>query len=441
MSLLEDTYRTLTQSEWLPHAELQTFQRKSLERLLRHAFETVPFYRNRLDVLFPGDGSLDWRRWGDVPFLEREEIQENAESLVSSDVPASHGDVNEAQSSGSTGRPILVKKTALSQTAFNAVTIRLLNWHEIDNTTKLASIKDELPGIADYPEGKHETGWAAVDGRTGQEGRYARLNVNTSVHLQAEWLVREQPDYLHTFPSVAAALAAHFKSDPGLNEGLSLKRILTHAEVLNEETRALCRDVFAAEITDCYSSIECGYFALQCDHYPHYHVQSEVNLVEILDSHGRPCSPGETGHVVSTPLFDYAMPLIRYRQEDLAVVGEPCDCGRSLPVLKRVVGRTRNLFRFPDGSSIVPELKTGPFEEYLQPRQWQVVQTGPLEIEVRIVPQQSSNPLDFDGMTAHIHRSLRSDLLVKYSVLDNMPEAPGGKHEAYICALPDTAET
>ena len=88
-----------------------------------------------------------------------------------------------------------------------------------------------------------------------------------------------------------------------------------------------------------YTCQEAGYLALQCPDYPHFHVQSENVLLEVVDDVGQPCGPGEVGRVLITSLNNFATPLIRYELGDYAEVGAPCPCGRGLPVLKRIMGR------------------------------------------------------------------------------------------------------
>ena len=76
--------------------------------------------------------------------------------------------------------------------------------------------------------------------------------------------------------------------------------------------------------------------------------------MEVLDNHGRPCKEGETGRVVLTDLHNFTMPLIRYEIGDYAEVGPPCACGRGLPVLARILGRSRNMLTLPAGDRIWP---------------------------------------------------------------------------------------
>lgn len=439
MESLRKFVDVLRYTEWLSADRITEYQRKPLEKLIRHAYQTVPFYKDRLAVLFRRDGSIDWERWTEVPFLTRTEIQDRKDDLLSGAIPKSHGELDIATSSGSTGQPIMIKKTALTHIAYYAVRARYHDWHKIDRNLKYASIRHAGAGDARYPEGQHNDVWAVYGSYMGLNcrGPEAVLNVNTPIDQQADWLVREQPDYLHTFPTNAAALAEFFANEPPIGQSLQLRTILTLSETVTDDTRRRCRETFGTEIVDNYNSVECGYFAIQCPERTHYHVQSEVILLEILDQEDRPCSPGEMGRVVVTPFYNYAMPLIRYETADLAVVGGKCSCGRNSPVLARIVGRSRNLFRFPNNSLVVPELTGGPFAKYLRPRRWQVAQTGPLELEVRLVPEDKKEEMDFEGMTDYIRRLLRPDLSVNYRYVDEFPSTPGGKHEVYICELPE----
>lgn len=441
MTELRQFVEVLEKTQWMPADELAAYQRKPLGKILRHAYETVPFYRDRLAVLFHHNDSIDWDRWAEVPFLTRTEIQDREDDLLSGNIPKNHGESDTALSSGSTGQPITIVKTAMTHIAYYAVRAQYHNWHKIDRNLKYASIRHAGAGDAKYPEGRHNDVWAVYGSymELDCKGPEAILNVNTPVDQQAEWLVREQPDYLHTFPTNAAALADVFANNPPAGPRPQLKKILTLSETVSDDTRRRCREAFGAEIVDNYNSVECGYFAIQCPAQTHYHVQSEVVLLEILDEEDRPCSPGEMGRVIATPFYNYAMPLIRYETNDRAVVGGKCICGRGSPVLARIVGRSRNLFRFPDNALVVPEFTGGPFAKYLRPRRWQVAQTGPLELEVRLVPGKATEEMDYEGMTGYIRQLLRADLTVTYKLLDEMPLTPGGKHEVYICELPQNS--
>jgi phenylacetate-CoA ligase len=167
------------------------------------------------------------------------------------------------------------------------------------------------------------------------------------VGVVADFLLREQPAYLFTFPSYLRLLAAHFREAP--RKLTSLRAAWVSSETVDEGLREACREAFGCRIVEDYTSGETGYIALQCPQCAKLHVQSEVALVEVLDAEGAACGPGEIGRVVVTPLHNFAMPLLRYEIGDEAEVGAPCACGRGLPVLNRVVGRTQDYFVLRSG--------------------------------------------------------------------------------------------
>ena len=121
MTILKSFVEALEKTQWISAEELFSYQRKPLEKILRHAHETVPFYRDRLDILFTGNGSIDWDKWTEIPFIDRSEIQGREADLLSGDIPESHGELDTAISSGSTGRPISIVKTAMTHLAYYAV--------------------------------------------------------------------------------------------------------------------------------------------------------------------------------------------------------------------------------------------------------------------------------------------------------------------------------
>ena len=181
------------------------------------------------------------------------------------------------------------------------------------------------------------TGWGPPIDTVYDTGPLGMMALQEDIAVQAEFLVAHNPAYLLSLPSNLIALCRHFARS-GV-ELPALREVRSYGEALSQEVRDACREQWGVPVTDTYSSQELGYLAIQCPTAERYHVMSELFLVEILDEEGRPCGAGETGRVVATDLHNYGMPLLRYDLGDYAQVGEPCPCGRGLPVLDRVVGR------------------------------------------------------------------------------------------------------
>lgn len=115
---------------------------------------------------------------------------------------------------------------------------------------------------------------------------------------------------------------------------------------------------------------------------------AENLIVEILDAQGNPCADGEIGEVVVSNLHNFATPLLRYALGDHAEVGGPCPCGRHLPTLRRLLGRSRNMLRYPDGSRRWP-CGFAPFRQIAPAiRQFQMIQSHLEQLELRLVASQ-----------------------------------------------------
>ncbi len=125
--------------------------------------------------------------------------------------------------------------------------------------------------------------------------------------------------------------------------------------------------------------------ALQCPAGEHFHVQSETLYLEVLRPNGQPCEPGEIGRVVVTPLHNFATPLLRYEIGDEAELGDSCSCGRGLPVLRRIVGRTFEHVTMPSG--LRRRANSGYYRLSGIPavREFQIVQRTLEKIEVLLV--------------------------------------------------------
>ena len=184
-----------------------------------------------------------------------------------------------------------------------------------------------------------------------------------------------------------------------------------------------------------YSCQEVGYIALQCPDHPHYHEQSENVLVEILDAEGKPCGTGESGRVVLTDLHNFAMLLIRYDIGDFAEVGEPCACGRGLPVLNHVIGRVRGMLTLADGARIRPDFGGPYFREIADIQQNQIIQKSRDTLEVRLVVPGGLNERETDNLRQLILAQLGHPFELEFSYHEEIPRSTGGKFEDFRSEL------
>ncbi len=189
----------LERSQWWPADVLHAWQMRQLGALLAHAAETVPFYSARLRAAgIEGRKPLTPELWGRIPILTRAEVQNAGTDMHSTALPRGHGPTGKISSSGSTGRPLESLTSRVTRTFWSAFTLRDHLWHGRDFRGKLASIRAFATGAARYPKGSRRPDWGGAVAGIYPSGPAAGLSVVTPIEQQAEWLVRETPDYLLT---------------------------------------------------------------------------------------------------------------------------------------------------------------------------------------------------------------------------------------------------
>lgn len=420
----------LEQTQWWAPEQLRDSQRVQLTPLLAHAFESVPFYRDRLGAAGFRAGEAirdDW--FAALPSLSRADVHTQGEALHSRAVPAAHGRVARGRTSGSTGTPIAYLTTDLTQLFWQAFNLRDHLWHRRDLRLKLATIRPDR-GSRD-PGGISLPHWAAAVAMAVENGPSAILHSANTLDRQVEWLLEQEPDYLLTLASNLLELAREIRRRdirfPRLREAR------TFGDALRSEARAECAELLGVKVVDMYTAQETGYLALQCPEHDHYHVQCENAIVEIVDERGRACAAGQVGKVLVTTLHNFAMPLIRYEIGDYAEAGAPCPCGRGLPVIRRVLGRERNLALTPEGRKYYPSFAADVWSQIAPIRQIQLVQKTPRHIEVRIAAARGLGAGEESKLAAALERSLGHPYEFTFRYLESIPRAASGKYEDFVC--------
>jgi phenylacetate-CoA ligase len=413
----------LEQSQWLPPERLLELQMRQLDQLARHACSSVALYSERWQGVYDPAHPFTPESFARLPLLPRRELQTRYDALKTSALPAQHLPTAETRTSGSTGAPVRVLKTRVTELLWKAFTLRDHLWHRRDMLGKLAAIRH---GVT---EGESDNWGTATRGLV-ETGPVAVLHIRSDTDTQLGWLEKQQPMYLLAYPSIVCDLAKAC-----IARGLRMPRlreVRTIGESLDPQIRELCRDAWNARLVDVYSADEVGYIALQCPAGEHYHVQSEGVLVEVLNDFGRPCAPGEVGRVVITDLHNFATPLVRYDIGDFAEVGERCSCGRGLPVLRRILGRVRNLLLTSSGQRYWPTFGMRKLTAIPKILQYQFVQKQLDLLEARVVASAPLAPAEEETLTRHILSCVPSGFRLRIEYRDAIPRGTGGKYEEFV---------
>jgi len=216
------------------------------------------------------------------------------------------------------------------------------------------------------------------------------LPIEYTVKSKFQYLVRMIESYkpagLLGVPSSITLLAEYIK-DARIKLNHKLRGVVATGETFPSYQRTLIGSVFGMNIYDRYGLREFGgYVAQDCGKHGGLHVNPFLVYAEVLRD-SRVAKPGEVGRLVLTDLRNYAMPLIRYDTGDLASLGNPCECGRSFPIVSKVVGRENEFIRTKDGllpSYAVTDKFGITFSDDL--RAFQLLQSRDGSLVVKIVP-------------------------------------------------------
>lgn len=427
----------LQASERWPLSHLRRRQFEQLALLLAHADAEVPLQHGRLRASGYRGAETDLERlWPHIPILTRAELQAAGDAAFAARLPPGHGNVGGSATSGSTGMPLRLRKTELAQFMADAQALRLQSWHGVDFSATLAGVQYDPSGNSGYPAGFTAQSWGGHAGAAFATGSAHRLGVPTPIAEQVEWIARIEPTYLVSFPSNLGGLARHCRE-----HGLAwtwLRSVFTRGEVVDPALRMLCREVWDVSVVDCYSAEEAGVLALQCpDAADCYHVAAESVLLEVVDETGRACVPGEIGRVVVTPLHNFAMPLIRCAIGDYAEVGPACPCGRTLPTLTRILGRSRARLLLPSGERRFPYNPARVFSRYPDILQYQIVQRSPQLVELRLVARTRLGAGAEADLTNVLAAAFGHAFPLRFVYVDSIPRGPDGKFHDILCEVPE----
>jgi phenylacetate-CoA ligase len=232
------------------------------------------------------------------------------------------------------------------------------------------------------------------------------------------------PLFVYTFPSILDGLLQALE-ETRLNLR-SLRRAFTGSEVLDDHLRDRVRDRLGVEISDNYGSTE-AFIGWQCPA-GSYHLNAEHVLVEIIGPDGCQVAAGQIGKVLVTTLENYLMPLIRYDIGDYAMAAQgTCSCGRTLPLIGRILGRGMNLFRMLDGRLIASWNLLNALTTFPRVKQIQLVQKTTRHICVRYVADRPIPSEQQSTMRSDLGGVMGSGVSIEFARVAEIPRAQSGK--------------
>ena len=334
--------RELEASQWWPRQELDALRLGRLRRLLADVHRHVPYYRRIFDESKFDPSTV--RSLGDlarVPFLTKALIRANADALRADDAPA----LRRYNTGGSSGEPLVfyIGKGRVSHDV--AAKWRATRWWGVD-------IGDPEVVLWGSPI---ELG--AQDRVRLLRDRLLRTRLLPAFDMSAANLDRfvaeirgRRPRMLFGYPSALAKVAAHARARGQRLDDLGVRVVFVTSEMLYDHQRELIGKTFGCRVASGYGGRDAGFIAHECPQ-GGMHISAEDVVVEIVGPGGELVADGEPGEIVVTHLATRDFPFIRYRTGDIGVLARRvCACGRGLPLLEEIQGRSTDFVIAADGT-------------------------------------------------------------------------------------------
>ncbi len=419
-------YRRLKKTQYDPPELIQERQWEKLEQLIDHAYSTTDFYRRRLD-----SADLTPERicsFGDLrtmPLLTKDDLRGHKAEMLSSEY--SPENLTSKTTSGSTGVSVEVLIDEQASQFKRGCTLRSDEWSGWRLGQRVAAVW----GNPEYLK----RGWRGWLRNTLLE-RATYLDTlkmdRAAMQHFAESLRRRPPSLLFGHAHSLYLFAQFVQANGGA--GFRPRGIIATAMVLHQHERQLAEDVFNCPVTNRYGCEEVSLIACQCERHEGLHVNSDGIYLEILRPDGSPAEPGEAGMVVVTDLVNRAMPMIRYQVGDMASwAGQPCSCGRGLPVLEKVEGRIADYVTTTRGELISGISLTENFAMLVPGlAQLQIIQEEVDRFTFKIVKGSDFGQASIEKIKSLVAERFGKDTRYACEYVDKIPQEPSGKYRFCI---------
>jgi phenylacetate-CoA ligase len=420
----------LRKTQFWDYEELRRYQFAKLQRLLDHAYLHVPYYRNLFVELDATPKDIkEFHDFRQIPVLTKQIIKENFDHLVATNIPKDQLIPN--ATGGSTGEPLHFFQDHHFLAWADAA--RMRGWYEFagchfgDTCAVLWGAMHEVKEDYSFLERLY------IYAKYGEIPLNAfNLSNERKLHF-LKWCRLLKPKILRGYVSAIKDLALFL--DERKLPFPHLDCVIFCAETVDDETQAYVERIFRAPSYNSYGGRELSLMAMECSHKNGLHEVSEANYIEFEEINLSGYK--KAGNLIATNLNNYGMPFIRYRIGDIGVPSSKtsCSCGRGLPLIAKVIGRTTEVFVFHDGTRIAGEMfihlmKDFPLKEY------QFVQISDREVVLRVNRYDGVSQALRHNIRSTYRRFLPGSVELDFEEVDGFEKTPTGKFRFVLRELP-----
>ena len=419
--------RSLERSQWWTAEKLELHQVERLRSLLSRAGKRVPYYQRLFHELrFDPEAMMSLSDLGRLPLLTKDVIRKNLEDLKTKGARLSLFNTG-----GSTGEPLqfFIGKERVSHDV--AAKWRATRWWGVD-------IGDPEIVVWGSPI---ELG--AQDRVRGLRDHFLRTQLLPAFEMSEkrldEFLDRigeRRPKMIFGYPSALSLIAGHAAARGRDMRKAGVEVAFVTAEQLFEHQKRAIVQTFGCAVANGYGGRDLGFVAHECPE-GGLHVTAEDVLVEIVDEEGRVVPKGEEGEIVVTHFASGDFPFVRYRSGDRATLSEwLCPCGRGLPLLDAVHGRTTDFIVAEDGTVMHALAVIYAVRDVPGVKNFKVVQEDRSHTRVLLIPENGFSQEAEDAIRARLIARLGKGVHISMERVDEIPRSASGKHRYVESRVP-----
>lgn len=418
--------RTLERTQYDPAGVIRDRQLAAVREIARHAWETVPFYRDRWTALGLGpDAIRTLADLGQFPVLTKADLRAHSARLRSS---ACETGLVSKTTSGSTGVPLTVVVDPDAMAWKRACTIRSDQWSGWRLGQRVARLWGH--GAAERGGWKSRLRRHFVD----RESFLNTLGIDRPrLRAFAEHLRRKPPGLLFGHAHSLYLLAAYVrKFCPGTVHPVG---VVSAAMALHDWQRGVIESAFGRPVTNRYGCEEVSLIACECEEHRGLHLNADSVYCEVVPDDRLSAGPN-AGRLLITDLTNRAMPLIRYQVGDVVIPSDrTCRCGRGLPLIEEVVGREADYVLTPAGTLISGISLTDHFATEIRgATQVQIVQEKLRFLRLRMVAGDGFGPDSHRQIETLVRNTFGTEMGFEVELVDAIPQEPSGKYR--FCVSP-----
>jgi phenylacetate-CoA ligase len=408
--------------------ELEELRRLKLRDLIEYSYAHVPY--TRMQMQEAGVEPAQIREPADLarlPIMRKTDVRRNRE-LLHSEIA---GKLASFTTGGSTGEPLIFDLSKRRVASRVACRLRTSHWwgvtigdSELAIWGSIVEVKrqDWLRRVRDF--------FLATRLLSAFE-----LNVPT-ITRYLDILEKGGCRQIFAYPSAIYLVCSQARKEGRNLRRLGVKVVFVTGEVLFPYQRELISDTLNCPVANGYGGRDSALIAHECPQ-GGMHVLADAVILELVNSDGRPVRDGESGEIVITDLYSHEAPFIRYATGDLAVrSSRHCPCGRALPLLETIEGRSNDSIVAPDGRIINSLALIYAVREIEGIERFRICQKAVDSFHVELV-RNTDLPLDTeDQLRQKWSQVLRAPLCVTFEYLPELSLEPSGKFRHIISELP-----